>query len=232
VLVRSALALALVLGPATGSLRLAARAATPPGTVPSSPVVTASPGSTAALPSAATLATFAECSAVTVDEATRLLGYDVLPPDVTARAGGDCFLVSQSMSEDGSVSYSLVTSARLVKLRPYFIAMARRCAGVAPSSPRAAVCALYVQLAGVTDLAAYYTARTTLPGAAPVAGLGDGSNGAAEAGGTLFVREGGVIVEAAIRRDGNFDLDRSEALSRLLLERLRERVPGPSPSGV
>jgi hypothetical protein len=228
---------ALALGLAAGSMRLAAQAATSPGstaaTSTAAPSAAATPATTGAAPSAATLTAFAECSVVTADEATRLLGYDVLPPDTTARAGGDCFFVSQSMSEDGSVSYSLVTAARLAKLRPYFIAMARRCAGVQPSSARAAPCALYVKLAGVTDLDAYYAARTTLTDAAPVAGgLGEGSSGAVSAGGTLFVRAAGIVVEAAFERDGTFDLERSEALARLLLERLLGRAPVPSPSGV
>ncbi len=183
-------------------------------------------------PDTGSYAAFAQCSVLSVEEASRSLGYDVLPPEARARAGGNCFLTSQSMSEDGSVAYALVTAARLVALRPYFIALARRCAGVAVSSPRAAACALYVKLAAVRDLDAYYAARTERPDAAPVAPL-DGADVATSADGTIFVRRGAAVLEAAVRRDGAFDLERSEALARLLLLRLRAPAsPGPSPSGV
>ena len=134
--------------------------------------------------------------------------------------------------EDGSVAYALVNAARLVTLQPYFVALARRCAGVAASSPRAAACAMYVKLAAVRDVDAYYAARTDRPDAGPVVGLGEGVDGAASADGTIFVRRGRAIVEAAVRRDGAFDLERSEALARLLLKRLSTAMPGPAPSGV
>ena len=193
--------------------------------------VAPSPSPVAPSPSAsqAGLAAFAACSVISADEATQVLGYDVSPPDRAARAGGNCFFASQAMSQDGSVSYALVNAERLVTLRPYFIALARRCAGVAPSSPRAAACAMFRKLAAVTDVDGYYAARTAVPEAELVAGLGDD---ATSAGGTLFVRQGGAIVEAAVRRDGAFDLARSETLARVLLGRLRDGSPEPSPSGV
>ena len=178
-------------------------------------------------------AAFAQCTVVTAEEATQILGYGVLPADARARIGGNCFFSTQSMSQDGSVTYALVTAARLVTLRPYFIALARRCAGVAPSSPRAAACAMYVKLAGVLDLDAYYAARTDTPDAEPVAGFGGGVDGAMSADGMLFMRRGGMVVEAAVRRDGAFDLERTQTLARLLLQRLaRAATPGPLPSGV
>ena len=47
--------------------------------------------------------------------------------------------------------------------------------------------------------------------------LGDA---AISAEGTLYVRYRTTVLEASVRRDGAFDLDRSERLVRLLLERL------------
>ena len=186
--------------------------------VPSSPVATSAEDAAGD----ARYSAFARCSVLSIDEATQLLGYDVLPADATAKAGGNCFFASQALSQDGSVFYALVTAARLVALRPYFTALARRCAGVPASSPRAAGCAMYRKLAAVRDVEGYFAARTDTPDAAAVPGLGvgAGATGAVSAGGTLFVRRGPVLLEAAVRRDGAFDLERSEALARTLLHRL------------
>ncbi len=73
-----------------------------------------------------------------------------------------------------------------------------------------------VKLARVEDLDAYYAIRTGVPDAAPVSGLG---SAATSADGTLFVRRGALLLEAAVRRDGAFDLERSERLARLILAR-------------
>ncbi len=166
---------------------------------------------------ARTLAAFADCSIVPFEEVPSLLGYGVSPASTTARAEGVCSYGSALASEDGLLSYTVVTKERLARLEPYFTALARLCAGTVPSSPRAAACAMYVKLASVRDLDDYYAVRVMLADAEPVAGLGDA---AASAGGALYVRDGGFIIEAVVRRDGVFDLERAEGLARLLLARV------------
>jgi hypothetical protein len=183
----------------------------------------ASPEASAA--AAAGTAANADCSLVTAGDAAAILGYDVLPASESARTGGVCFYASQTISQDGGVSYALTDAARLRAIRPYFIALARKCAGIAPSAPNAAACATYAKVARSADLDAYFAARTETTDATAVPGLGERAVSAA---GTLYVRRGATIYEALVRRDGAFDIERSEQLVRLLLARM-----GPEhPSGV
>jgi hypothetical protein len=158
----------------------------------------------------------ADCTIVGAAEAATLLGFGVSSADDTSRAAGICFYGASAASDDGFVSYAIVTPERLPQRRQFFRAMARRCAGVAPQAPNAAVCRTFVALSDAADPAAYFTARTDVPDAAPVAGLGDAAVAAAD---VLYVRRGQTVFEIAVHRDESLDLDRSCELARRLLER-------------
>ena len=158
-----------------------------------------------------------DCSLIDNATAARLLDYPVEDPDELSRSGGICFFVSRDVSQDGSVSYAVVTAASLPQRRAFFTAMARRCAGVVAQAPRAGLCATYINLAQVKDLDAYFMARTAFPDAMPVAGLGDAAIASSD---TLFVRRGGTIFEMAVRRNQTLDLAASKELALLLLQRV------------
>lgn len=155
----------------------------------------------------------ADCSLVSADDAAQLLGYAVSAAGRIARVGGICSYASRAASEDGVVSYAFVTTERLAALRPFYTVLARGCGG----GKRSPACVTYIDLATVRDVATYYAVRSAMAGAAPVDGIGDG---ATSAGGTLYVRHGTSVLETVVRRDGAFDLERSERLARLLLGRI------------
>jgi len=157
----------------------------------------------------------ADCSPVDVADASRILGYAVDGPDEGARAGGICFFVSRAVSEEGSVSYAIVTDAQLALRRGYFAAQARRCGSVDPSAPRALICATYVKLAFAKDLDAYFAARSG-PDASPVPGLSDGAVATPDA---LYMRLPDAVIEVIVSRSGDFDLERSTEVAKLLLAR-------------
>ncbi|MBC5798874.1 MAG: hypothetical protein GIX03_06655 [Candidatus Eremiobacteraeota bacterium] len=156
-----------------------------------------------------------DCTLVAAPEAGALLGTDVEDADATSRKGGICSFTSRSVSTDGNLSYAIVTAAEVARRRPYFRLLARRCGGVRPDAPNASVCAIYDALAKAQTVADYYAARTA--GAEPIDDLGDA---AAASGAAVYVRRGAVVIEASVRREDSFDLDRSKALARKLLARL------------
>lgn len=164
-------------------------------------------------------ATPAQCDAIDANAASTILGYPVGAADATSRAAGICFFPTQSVSENGLVSYAVVTLERLPQRRAYFTALARMCAGVSKVAPRAAVCATYVTLAGVQSLDDYFTARTADPDAVAVPALGDAAFATR---GTLYVRRTGAVFEVVVRRERQYDAMRSTALAKLLLQRIPE----------
>lgn len=157
----------------------------------------------------------ADCSLVDERRASEIVGFDLAAAERASRAAGICFFPSRSVSQEGSASYAIVTNASLPQLRPYFAYLARRCGIVSHgASARASLCATYTRVARAVDIAEYFAARTDLPGAASVTGLGER---AFAADGCIFVATGGRVVETIVRRDGAFDLDRSTSLARGLL---------------
>ncbi|MDQ2858661.1 MAG: hypothetical protein M3R53_08440 [Candidatus Eremiobacteraeota bacterium] len=161
----------------------------------------------------------AQCDAVDANAAATILGYPVGAPDATSRAAGICFFPTQSISENGIVSYAIITLERLPQRRAYFTALARMCAGVSTVAPRAGLCATYVKLARVENLEDYFTAQTSDPDAVPVPALGDA---AFVSHGTLYVRRAGAVFEVVVRRERQFDIARSTGLATLLLQRVSE----------
>jgi hypothetical protein len=139
----------------------------------------------------------------------------VTGPAEDARAGGICFFASRAVSEDGSVSYAIVTNAQLLQRRGYFLALARRCGAVDPRAPRALICAAYVKLALAKDLDAYFAARTG-PDASPVPGLSEGALATSDA---LYVRQPDAVIEVIVSRAGDFDLEASTEVAKLVLAR-------------
>ena len=162
-----------------------------------------------------------DCTLVDAQQAGSLLGTDVEDADATSRKGGICSFTSRSVSTDGNLSYAIVTAAEVARRRPYFRLLARRCGGVRPDAPNATVCATYNALAKAQTVDDYYVARTA--GAEPIDGLGDA---AAATRAAVYVHRGALVIEAAVRREDAFDLDRSELLARELLTRL---VPASKP---
>ncbi len=157
----------------------------------------------------------AACTLVDAAQASTLLGSDVEDADETSRKGGICSFTSRSLTSDGNVSYAIVTAADIARRRPYFQLLRIRCGGVRPNAPNAGVCASYAALAKARTAQDYYAARTA--DAEPIKGIGDG---AAATGAAVYVRSGRTVIEAAVRREDTFDLDRSKTLAQLLLERL------------
>ncbi len=156
------------------------------------------------------------CRLVDAGGAARVLGYPVDGPDEASARGGICFFATRAISQEGSVSYALVTPERLPARRAFFAAAARRCAGVAKGAPNEALCGTFARIAQAADLDAYYEARTTFADATSVAKLGERAIAAPDA---LYVRRRTTIFECAVRRDGALDIERSKELARLLLER-------------
>lgn len=170
---------------------------------------------------AAALPAQPDCTLVDAQQAGALLGTDVEDADATSRKGGICSFTSRSASTDGNLSYAIVTAAEVARRRAYFRLLARRCGGVRPGAPNATVCATYNTLAKAQTVADYYAARTA--GADPIDGLGDA---AAATGAAVYVHRGALVIEASVRREDAFDLERSKILARELLTQL---VPASKP---
>ena len=159
----------------------------------------------------------ADCSIVSQAEASEILGYPVASADVSSQAGGICFFTSRAISQDGSVTYAIVTAANLPQRRAFAAAQARRCAGVVKNAPNALACRTYSDVAYAIDLDAYFKARTSATDAIPVVDLGPGAVAAPNA---LYVRRGAYVLEAVVRRAEILDVPRATALAKLLLTRI------------
>lgn len=158
----------------------------------------------------------ADCHLLATSDAARVLGFPVEAPDESSARGGICFFATRAISQEGTLAYALVTTARVGERRAFFLASARRCGGVVETSPNANICKSYVRLAEAKDLDAYFEARTDDPDAIPVAKLGERAVAAADA---LYVRRGPIVFECAVRLGAALDLPRSIELARLLLDR-------------
>lgn len=161
----------------------------------------------------------ADCTVVNAADASRILGYPVAPADEASRAGGICFFPSRSMSDDGSVSYAVVSDAQLPERRAFYGALARRCGSVGHGAPREFACATFVKLAFAKDLDAYFAARTASPDASPMPAIGGGT--AVATPDALYVRRADSVVEVVVRRGDSIDFDRTTELAKLLLARLK-----------
>jgi len=160
----------------------------------------------------------ADCTLVGRDDAARVLGYPVDAPDETSRSAGICFFSSRAISQDGSVTYALVTAANLSQRRAFAATQLRRCAGVAETAPNAGICKTYADVALAPNLDAYFRARTAgADTAAAVPGLGDAAVAAPDA---LYVRRGETMFEVVVRRGDTLDVERETALAKLLLQRV------------
>ena len=159
----------------------------------------------------------ADCSIVSQAEASEILGYPVESADASSQAGGICFFTSRAVSQDGSVTYAIVTTANLPQRRAFAAAQARRCAGVVKVAPNALVCRTYADVALAADLDAYFKALTAATDAMPIEGLGADAIAAPNA---LYVRRGDYVIEAVVRRGENVDVPRATALAKLLLARV------------
>ena len=168
------------------------------------------------------------CAIVDREIAGTILGFEVSGPDERALASGVCAYSSTSATQDGNVSYAIVNADLLPRRRATFFGYALRCRGVEARSPRYRECMSYFELSRVPDIASYYAARTAVastpaPSAsddAPPAAttLGDAS---AEVSGSIVVKRGDVVYECTVRRNGDFDRDRSIALAKALLANAR-----------
>ena len=146
-----------------------------------------------------------------------LLGVAVYPADEIAARQGSCTFVARAVSEEGVARYRIVRSESIAGLRRFFAVARVSCAGIAANAPRAAECASYARLAEVADPRAYCEIRWDLPERAPIEGVGER---AFFAGGAAFVERGQLCLEAAVERDGAPDAKKSEALARLVMDRL------------
>lgn len=165
----------------------------------------------------------ADCTLVNTAEIETLLGTDVEDADETSRKGGVCSFTSRSASTDGNVSYAIVTPKEIARRRPYFRMLQIRCGGVRLNTPNGAVCAAYRALAKARTTHEYFAARTE--GADTIEGIGEA---AATTGAALYVLSGATVIEASVRREDSFDLDRSKTLARMLLARLGIEPKAPT----
>ncbi len=168
-------------------------------------------------PTAVAIPLPADCTIVSQAQASEILGYPVEPADAASQVGGICFFTSRAISQDGSVTYAMVTAANLPQRRAFAAAQARRCAGVVKAAPNALVCRSYADVALAVDLDAYFKARTSATDATPVAELGKDAIAAPNA---LYVRRGAYVIEAVVRRAEMLDVRRATALAKLLLARI------------
>jgi hypothetical protein len=174
----------------------------------------ADPGETPSPDAGTAAAAPADCSVVDGAAAAAILGYSVTDPDPTSRSGGTCFYVSERASEDGTLSYGIVTADSLPQRRAYFHAFSRRCAPAVKGTLNELACRQYIALSQATDMNAYFAARTGAGDASPVPGLGDS---AVISGSALYVRRGNVVYEMSVTRGGDFDLERTTQLAHALL---------------
>lgn len=175
----------------------------------------------------------ATCDAVDREAVAQIFGAPVAGPDERSRSAGICFYPATPVVVDGSVSYAIVTPQRLAQRRAIFRAYALRCRGVDPRAPRYAQCLTFRALATARNPNEYYAARigrhldggvasepatpapSMVAGATPApAPLGDESE---TAGGTLVVRRGENVYEFVVRRNGDFDAERTLNLAKAVL---------------
>ena len=161
-----------------------------------------------------------DCSLVDAAEAGRIIGFPLQDADDSSRAGGICFFPSRDVSDEGALSYAVVTASQLPARRAFFRVIARRCAGVDSQAPNAPLCASYARLAEAGDLDAYFAAQRTVPDASPLPALGSAAVANATA---VYVRVPGAVIEALVRRGGDLDVVRSSELAALVAKRLRDR---------
>jgi len=155
-----------------------------------------------------------DCSVIPIAEAHVILGYEVQPPDELSRTGGICFYPSRDVTQDGSVSFAVVTADWLPQRRAFFRAYARRCAPAVKGTLNEIACRQLLKLAVVQTMDDYYAARSSAGDASPVPGLGES---AVESGNALYVHRGQTVFEISVLRGGDFDLERSTKLARELL---------------
>ncbi len=172
----------------------------------------------------------ADCSVVTTDEISQIVGYAVSPPDESSRGSGICFYTSPSLTTAGSASFAVIDEARMQQRRAFYLQLARRCGNVGAGAPVEFECKSFLELARAKTMAEYFAARTDLPNSQVVSGLGDS---AIAAGSALYVKRGAVVYEIVVRRGDALDVAQATALAKLLLSRMpvvAEPEPEPSPS--
>jgi hypothetical protein len=167
-----------------------------------------------------------DCSIVDSRAASGILGYAVGDPDSNSLSAGTCFYIARSASEDGTLSYSIVTADSLPERRAYFRAYSRRCASAAKGTLNELACRQFVALSLATDIDAYYTARAGAGDAAPIDGLGDS---AVVSGSAIFVKRGAAVYEASVLRGGDVDLERTTKLAQALLSGTKATETAGSP---
>ncbi len=171
----------------------------------------------------------ADCSIVTTDEISQLVGYAVSAPDESSRASGICFYTSPSLTTGGSASFAVIDEARMQQRRAFYLQLARRCGNAGVGAPVAFECKSFLELARAKTIDDYFAARTDLPNSETVSGLGDI---AIAAGSALYVKRGAVVYEVVVRRGDALDVAQATALAKLLLSRMptvAEPEPSPSP---
>jgi len=160
----------------------------------------------------------ADCSLVNETQAALILGFPVETPDEASKTGGICFYVSQNVSEDGTLTYAIVTADRLPARRAFYRASARRCAPAIVGTLNELACRQFIALAQANDMTAYYAARSGAPDATPVSGLGDE---AVETGNALYVHRGDEVFEVSVLLRGDLDVERTKRLASELLARTK-----------
>lgn len=185
-------------------------------------------GATLLLAQAASASAPNPCAAVAASEVGAIVGLEVEPPDPVSASAGTCFFASRDAAEDGSATYTVLSSADLPKRRRYYAVLALRCGGIAPGAPNALICGAYRKLAAAQTIEAYFAVRSASPDALPVGGLGDVAVATPAA---LFVRRGEQVFEFVVEVAGMDDPVREQRLARLVLSRIAQfPAPGtPSP---
>jgi hypothetical protein len=156
----------------------------------------------------------ADCSIVDATEASKIIGFEVEPPDEISRSGGICHFTSVDVSHEGMLSYALITADRLPQRRAFFYALSRRCAPAVKGTLNYLGCRQFLKLAVAQTLDDYYAARTSSGDASPIPGLGES---AVVNGNALYVKRGQTVFEVSVTIGGEFDLERSTRLANELL---------------
>ena len=160
----------------------------------------------------------ADCSLVDGTEASKILGFPVGDPDEAAREGGICFYTTSFASDDGSLTYAIVTKDRLPVRRAFYRATARRCAPAILGTLNELACRQFIALAGAQDMDAYYAARAKAADASPVPGLGAE---AIQSGNALYIHRGDEVFELSVLVRGDLDVARTTALATEILRRAK-----------
>ena len=158
----------------------------------------------------------ADCSIVDANEASKIIGFEVQPPDEISRSGGICHFSNVDISHEGMLSYALITADRLPQRRAFFYALSRRCAPAVKGTLNYLGCRQYLKLAVAETLDDYFAARTSSGDASPIPGLGES---AVVNGNALYVKRAQTVFEVSVTVGGEFDLARSTRLANELLAR-------------